>query len=174
MRQHPASRTALLETEHQRRRESPSTTAGPGWYGILGWGSLATRLLGAVAVLVVGLIHFQAYRGPYSSVPTIGVLFLVNFLAATAIGLALALPLEHVAGRRAGLALVLVSAAGIGLAAVSLAMLFVSEHGTLFAFHEPGYDSAAISRSRTAEVAVVVLLTASLGSRALTKRRPRW
>ena len=56
-------------------------------------------------------------------------------------------------------AVVLVTAAGIGLAAVSLAMLIISEHGTLFGFHEPGYDPTAISRSRFAEIVAIALLT---------------
>ena len=68
----------------------------------------------------------------------------------------------------------LVTIAGIGLAAGSLAMLIVSEHGILFGFHEPGYDPQAISRSRVAEIATIGLLTASLTLRSLTRARPRW
>jgi len=102
------------------------------------------------------------------------VLFLVNFAAAMAIGVSLLSPLEHLAGRRGSAAVVLVTAAGIGLAAVSLTMLIVSEHGTLFGFHEPGYDPTAISRSRLAEIVAIALLTASLALRALARRRPRW
>ncbi len=51
------------------------------------------------------------------------------------------------------------------LATMSLAMLVVSEHGTLFGFHEPGYDPTAISRSKVAEIAALGLLTFSLGLR---------
>jgi hypothetical protein len=148
-------------------------------YSVLGWASLFTRLVGAVAVIVIGVVHLQAYSGPYGAVPTIGVLFLVNFAAAMAIGISLLSPLDHLAGRRGGAhqgasAVVLVTAAGIGLAAVSLAMLIVSEHGTLFGFHEPGYDPTAISRSRLAEIFAIALLTASLALRAVARRRPRW
>ena len=143
-------------------------------HSVLGWASLLTRLVGAVAVLLIGVVHLQAYSGPYGGVPTIGVLFLVNFAAAMAIGMSLLSPLERLAGRRGSAAVVLVTAAGIGLAAVSLAMLIVSEHGTLFGFHEPGYDPTAISRSRIAEIVAIVLLTASLALRALARRRPRW
>jgi hypothetical protein len=131
-------------------------------------------LAGAVAILVVGVVHLQAYGGPYSAVPTIGALFLLNFAAATSIGGALLLPVERLAGRWGGAVLALVSVGGIGLAAASLAMLIVAERGTLFGFHEPGYDPEAISISRVADIATVGLLTASLALRWPAKARPRW
>ncbi len=166
--------TALLD--QNERSVEPTQHARPRAprHGIAGWGSLISRLLGALAVVIVGAVHLQAYDGPYSAVPTIGVLFLVNFAAATTIGITLLLPLERIAGRWGGVGVVLVSVAGIGLAAGSLAMLIVAEHGTLFGFHEPGYDPQAISNSRIAEVVTVGLLTASLALRTLTTARPRW
>jgi hypothetical protein len=54
-----------------------------------------TRVLGAVALLVVGGLHYQQYRYAfYSSVPTIGPLFLANFIGATVIGLFLLAPVR--------------------------------------------------------------------------------
>jgi hypothetical protein len=48
------------------------------------------RVLGALALLAVGGVHLQQYVYDYFSViPTIGPLFLVNFIAATALGLLL-------------------------------------------------------------------------------------
>jgi hypothetical protein len=141
---------------------------------VAGWGSLITRLLGATSVIVIGVIHLAAYGGPYAAVPTIGPLFLVNFFAAAAIGLALLIPLERLLGRWGGAAVVIASVGGIVLAAGTLVMLVISEHGTLFGFSEPGYDPDAISRSRVAEVVSVVLLTISLAVRAGAKSRPRW
>ena len=48
----------------------------------------ATRTLGALALLVIGGVHYQQYRYAfYSSIPTIGPLFLLNFIAGTALGL---------------------------------------------------------------------------------------
>ena len=91
--------------------------------------SLVARLLGAVAVLVVGVVHLQAHNGPYAAIPTIGTLFIVNFVAAVAIGGALLLPLERIAGRWAGPTVAVVTLAGIGLAGGSLVMLYVSERG---------------------------------------------
>ena len=106
-----------------------------------GWGSLVTRLLGAVAVLVIALIHLQAYGGPYSAVPTIGELFLLNVAAAAVIGVTLLAPLEHVLGRRSAVAVVLVTTAGIALALVSLLMLVLAE--------APGHCSASTSPATT-------------------------
>jgi hypothetical protein len=166
--------TALLDQpEHpvdlpKRARSSVSLRR------LLGWGSLITRLAGAVAVLVVGVVHLEAYNGPYSAVSPIGELFIVNFVAATTIGVALLLPLERFAGRWGTVAVALVSLAGIGLAGGSLVMLIVAEHGTLFGFHEPGYDPEAISRSRVASAISVGLLASSLAMRWPARRPPRW
>src|SRR5205807_1703830 len=53
----------------------------------------ATRTLGAIALLLIGGIHYQQYRYAfYSAVPTIGPLFLANFIGATMLGLFLLAP----------------------------------------------------------------------------------
>jgi hypothetical protein len=122
-------------------------------------------VLGALAVLLIGAVHLQQYRGPYAAVPTIGTLFAVNFVAATVIGVALLLPIEHLTRHRAGLAVALVMASGITLAVVSFVMLLISEHRPLFGFREPGYDPAAIATTRAAEVAATVSLGAALALR---------
>jgi hypothetical protein len=166
--------TALTDRAEHRlapRQNASSETLLP---SIRGWGSLATRLAGAIAVLVVGIIHLQAYGGPYAAVPTIGALFLVNFVASTTIGAALLLPLEHISGRWATWAVVATSLAGFGLAGGSLVMLYLSEHGTVFGFHEPGYDPEAISRSRVTELITAGLLGLSLVLRIGPATRPRW
>jgi hypothetical protein len=136
---------------------------------------LAARMLGAAATLAVGAVHLQQYFKFYSSVPTIGTLFLLNFLGASAIGLALLAPIERLAGRFASAAVALVSLGGVGLAATSFVFLFVSERTPLFGFQEPGYDPAAIAFSRVAEVAAVVFLGAFLGARLVVRvPLPRW
>jgi hypothetical protein len=170
----PATRTAPRSSERHPVGPPGATASDLPRDDVLGWGSLITRLLGAVAVLVIGVVHLQAYNGPYSAVPTIGRLFLVNFAAAMAIGVALLLPIGRLTAHWAGAAIVLVTMAGIGLAAVSFGMLVVSEHGTLFGFHEPGYDPTAIARSRIAEVVAVALLVVSLALRTRATARPRW
>jgi hypothetical protein len=129
------------------------------------WGWLVGRVLGAVALLVMGVVHLQEYRGPYAAIPTIGTLFLVNFAAAVAIGAALLAPIEHVTGHWAGPAVALVAVSGIVLAAGSFVMLWISERRPLFGFQEPGYEPTAIAVSRYAEVAAVVLLVGSLIAR---------
>lgn len=137
----------------------------------LRWGWLVARGLGALAVLAVGAIHLEQYNGPYAAIPTIGTLFVVNFVAATVIGMALLAPLEHIAGRWSGAVVALVTAGGIALAAGSFVLLAVSERTPLFGFQEPGYDPAAIALSRQTEVAAVVLLSASLIARFATRTR---
>jgi hypothetical protein len=133
------------------------------------------RGLGAVALIVSGVVHLQQYFGPYREIPTIGVLFLVDFAVAVAIGIALLSPIERLTGRWASATVAIVTAAGIALAVGSLVMLTISEHTPLFGFQEPGYDPAAITLTRRSEVAAVVLLGASLVARFATKTpKHRW
>ena len=136
---------------------------------------LSARALGAVATLAVGAVHLQQYLKLYSSVPTIGTLFLLNFAGATVIGLALLAPIERLAGRHGSAALALASLGGIGLAATSFVFLWVSERTPLFGFQEPGYDPSAIAFSRVTEVAAVVLLGAFAAARFVARvPMPRW
>jgi hypothetical protein len=108
------------------------------------------------------------YRGPYGAIPTIGPLFLANFIAAFVISGALLAPLEHLNGR-SGLVVIAVAGAGIALSAGSFVMLLISERGSLFGFHEPGYDPSAIAAARTFEIAAV----ASLGLALIARFVPR-
>lgn len=117
---------------------------------------MATRTLGALALLVIGGIHYQQYRYAfYSSIPTIGPLFLLNFVAGTALGLFLIVPVRPRFGRVGRLLDQLAALAGLGVATGSLVALLISEHTPLFGFMEHGYrfvivltiaaDSAAIA-----------------------------
>jgi hypothetical protein len=126
---------------------------------------LAARVLGALALLAVGAIHLQQYFELYSEIPTIGTLFVLNFVGATVVGLGLLAPVERLPGRRGGAALALLALAGIGQATTAFVFLMISERTPLFGFREPGYDPAAILASRIAEVATVVLLGAFLAGR---------
>jgi hypothetical protein len=118
----------------------------------------SVRALGALSLLAVGAVHLQQYLALYSVIPTIGTLFLLNFAGATAIGLGLLAPVEHLLGRFGGAALLLLTAGGIGLAATAFVFLLISERTPLFGFMEPGYDPTAIMASRIAELAAVSLL----------------
>jgi hypothetical protein len=118
-----------------------------------------TKVLGAVALLFVGGIHYEQYRYAfYSSVPTIGPLFLLNFIGATVLGLFLLAPLRSRLGRRGELLEQLAALAGVGLAAGGLAALLISEHTPLFGFMEHGYRFVIVL-TIASEAAVIVLLT---------------
>src|SRR5262245_25935511 len=106
----------------------------------------AARVLGALSLLAVGLIHLQQYLDLYSTIPTIGTLFVLNFVGATVVGVGLLAPLPR-------LAHTLLALAGIGQAATAFAFLAISERTPLFGFQEPGYDPTAIAATRVAEVA---------------------
>ena len=139
-------------------RRAPAERRHDPWLGV--------RALGALAVLAVGVIHLQQYFELYSAIPTIGTLFVLNFAGATAIGLGLLGPVEHLLGRRLGATVVgLLALAGIGLAATAFVFLAISEHTPLFGFMEPGYDPTAILASRLAEGAAVLLLGGFLVAR---------
>jgi hypothetical protein len=131
----------------------------------------ALRVLGALSVLTVGAVHLQQYLSLYSSIPTIGTLFVLNFVGATVIGLGLLAPVERLHDRPAGVLPALLAVGGIGLAATSFVFLFISERTPLFGFMEPGYDPAAILASRVAEAVAVVSLAGYLVARFATARR---
>src|SRR5262245_46533495 len=81
---------------------------------------LAVRVLGALAVLAVGIVHLQQYLKLYSAIPTIGTLFVLNFAGATAIAVGLLAPVQRLLGSRwGGRALSLLALAGVGLAATA-------------------------------------------------------
>jgi hypothetical protein len=121
-----------------------------------------TRTLGAVALLVIGGVHYQQYHYAfYSSIPTIGPLFLLNFIAATALGLFLLAPVRSRLGRRGKLLDQLAALAGIGVAAGGLAALLISEQTPLFGFMEHGYRFVIVL-TLAAEAAAAVLLVVFL------------
>jgi hypothetical protein len=116
------------------------------------------RTLGAIALLLVGGIHYQQYRYAfYSSVPTIGPLFLANFVGATALGLLLLAPGKLRLGRLGNLLKRLTALAGVGLAASGLAALLISEHTPLFGFMEHGYRFVIVLTIASEAVAIALL-----------------
>jgi hypothetical protein len=123
------------------------------------------RVLGALSVLAVGAVHLQQYNYLYSTIPTIGTLFLLNFAGATAIGLGLLAPLERLLGRLGVWAAGLLAIGGIGLATTAFVFLLIAERTPVFGFMEPGYDPAAIMASRVAEIVTVVALGGYLALR---------
>jgi hypothetical protein len=147
-----------------------ATDAVPGQrVGAEGLPWLIARVLGALSLLAVGIIHLQQYFELYSEIPTIGTLFVLNFVGATVVCVGLLAPLGRL-GRWGGAARMLLALAGIAHAATAFVFLFISKRTPLFGFQEPGYDPSAIMASRIAELATVVFLGAFLVGR-FTRRR---
>lgn len=149
--------------------DEPATPAKtPVWHVLL-------RLLGAAALFGIAADHFYEYFAEsYSQIPTIGTLFLLNGASAIAVALGLILPVGRLLGRRyAGAGLALLALSGIGIAAGSLAGLFVSESTTLFGFMETDYRLSVVL-SIVAEFAAIIVLSAFLaahGKRAIPRRK---
>jgi hypothetical protein len=143
----------------------PTPTAGPLTTQRRSAIARTALYLGALAVLATGVVHIQQYYGnDYSSVPTIGTLFFLNFVSAVVIAAGLIAPLGRVAGRYADSIRALLAVGGIGFAVLSLAALFVSEASSLFGFAENGYRTAivlAIVAEAVAAVSLLIFLAAS-------------
>jgi hypothetical protein len=128
------------------------------------------RYLGAISLLMVAAIHAQQYYDAYfSAVPTIGRLFMLNVVGASAAGLLLLAPLELLGRRLADAILVLAALAGIGVAAGAFTALIVSEYTPLFGFMESGYR-LAIELSLLFEGLATLLLAAFIATVALDRR----
>ena len=134
----------------------------------------AALYLGAIAVLATGVDHLQQYYGnDYSSIPTIGTLFFLNFVSAVVIAAGLIAPLRRVAGPHAEAVRAVFAAGGIGLGALSLAGLFISEGSGLFGFVEHGYRTPIVIAIVAEAAAVVFLLAYLIPSLARASRRTR-
>jgi hypothetical protein len=139
------------------------------------------QAVGALALLVVGGVHLeQYYVASFSVVPTIGPLFLANFIGGTVFGVVLLVPMRRGAGRAWLLLDSLVALAGIGLSVGAFAGLLVSEHTPLFGFMEHGYRleivlALAAEAVATASLAVflacVVRWTPTRGRHSPSRRR---
>ena len=122
----------------------------------------AFRYLGALAVLATGVAHIEQYSvDNYSTVPTIGTLFLLNFIAAIVIAAGLIAPLRRVTGRYTDAVRAVLAVGGIGLAVGSLVGVFVSETTGVFGFVEHGYRMAIVV-AIAVEVAATMFLLAFL------------
>jgi hypothetical protein len=128
------------------------------------------RYLGAVSLLMVAAIHAQQYYDAYfSAVPTIGRLFMLNIVGASATALILLAPIKLLGRRLGEPILVLTALAGIGVAAGAFAALIISEYTPLFGFMESGYR-LAIELSLLFEGLATLLLAAYIGTVALQRR----
>ena len=103
------------------------------------------RYLGAVSIVVVGVVHAQQYYDAYFSVvPTIGTLFLLSFIGSGVVGAALIAPVRRLGQTVGDLILIVASLGAIGIALGSLVSLLVSEYTPLFGFMESGYRLAIV------------------------------
>jgi DNA-binding CsgD family transcriptional regulator len=118
--------------------------------------------VGAVALLATGADHLDEYAANnFSTVPTIGTLFLLNFISATLVGVGLLLPLGRIARRFAAPVRTFLAAGGIALAGSSLIGLWISESSSLFGFTDHGFRTTIIV-AIVAESLTIVALTAYL------------
>lgn len=127
-----------------------------------GRGQLASsvaRLAGSLALFAIAADHlYELWVDHYSAIPTIGTLFALNGAGATALGLLLAAPLIRWLGeRRARPVLALAAAAGVALAAGTLAGLLISEQTPLFGFMEVGYRPVVVLSIVAEGLAIVAL-----------------
>ena len=124
------------------------------------------RYLGAVSILLVGVVHAQQYYDAYFSVvPTIGTLFLLSFIGSAVTGAVLFTPVRRLGRKIGDLILVLAAIGAIGIAVGSLVSLLISEYMPLFGFMESGYRLAivlalAFDGLTTVCLGVFVLITA--------------
>ncbi len=126
---------------------------------------LPARVLGALSLFAVGAVHLQQYDDLYSAIPTIGTLFVLNFIGATVLSVGLLVPFERLSRRWGPLVVAALALGGIALAAVSYVFLLIAERRPLFGFMEPGYNPGAIRFSQVTEIATVALLGVYLVAR---------
>jgi hypothetical protein len=108
---------------------------------------LAVRVCGALLVLFVGADHLYEYsHDDYSVLPTIGTLFLLNFISATLVGALLLAPVKRLFGRFGARVLEVAALSGFGITVTSLAALLYSEQAPLFGFMESNYRPRSSSR----------------------------
>ena len=135
---------------------------------------VSSRLIGAVALLAIGGIHLEQYTvADYRVIPTIGSLFLLNFIGGTALGLYLLVPARAMAGRVRRVADPVVAWSGLALAGGSLMALLISERTPLFGFMERGYR-LEILIAIGAEAVAIVALAAFIGLLRTPAARLRW
>ena len=119
---------------------------------------VTARLVSALALLATGAIHIQQYYvADYRVIPTIGTLFLLNFIAGTVLGLYLLIPARVDSGRIRRLADTVAALGGLGVAVTSLIALLVSEQTPLFGFMEHGYRLEIVVAIVAEGVATVAL-----------------
>jgi hypothetical protein len=130
-------------------------------------------LTGAAGVLATGADHLDEYAANgFSTVPTIGTLFLLNFIAAALVGAGLLLALCRIKHRLADPVRKLLALSGIGIAGTSLIALWISESSSLFGFTDHGFRPTIVA-AVVAEATAVAALTGYLLLTGVQIRVPR-
>jgi hypothetical protein len=129
------------------------------------------RLAAAIALLAVGGVHIQQYAvQDYRVIPTIGSLFLVNFIGGTVLGLYFLIPARRRPGRTILALDALAALAGCFVAGGALVALLVSEATPLFGFMEHGYRFAIVFAIASEAVAVTTLIILLILNRVPARR----
>jgi hypothetical protein len=136
------------------------------------------RFIAAISLLAIGGVHLQQYIvQDYRVIPTIGPLFLLNFIAGTLLGLYFLVPARAHVGHLRFLADTIAAMSGAGVAVGGLVALIVSEHTLLFGFMEHGYRFAIVFTIASEAVAILALGTflamSFAAARRLDRGRPR-
>lgn len=106
---------------------------------------LSLRLAAGALVVFVGSDHYyEDSVEHYSQLPTVGTLFLLNFIGATACGLLRPAPLEQLATRLGRVTWWLAACGGFAIGFTSLIGLLVSEQTPLFGYMELNYRAAVL------------------------------
>jgi hypothetical protein len=130
------------------------------------------RLIAAASLLAIGAVHLQQYIvRDYRVIPTIGPLFLLNFIAGTVLGLYFLVPARARVSRVRLLADTAAALSGVGVAAGGLVALIVSEHTLLFGFMEHGYRFAIVFTIASEVVAILALGIFLVLSLTATRKR---
>ena len=130
------------------------------------------RLSAAISLFAAGGVHLQQYIvADYRVIPTIGPLFLLNFVGATLLGLYFLIPADRQAGRVRLIIDAVAALAGWFLAAGALVALLVSEHTPLFGFMEHGHRFAIVFAIVSEAVAIVALTILIVDNRVTSRRK---
>lgn len=131
------------------------------------------RLTAAASLFAVGAVHIQQYAvNNYSTVPTIGPLFLVNFIGATVLGFYFLIPAGRHPGRLRFWADTAAALTGLSVAGGALVGLLISEHAPLFGFMEHGYRFAIQFAIGSEAVAILTLATLLFLNRRIARGEP--
>lgn len=127
----------------------------------------ALRVGAGLALLTAGAVHLQQdVAAGFIHVHVVGVLFMLNFIGATVIGLALLAPLERLLGRWSGLAIDALAAGGLAICLGSIGSILWAENRSFFGFRELGYRAPVVVAIASEAAATILLISLVVVRRA--------